>query len=401
MNRALLIILIIIAVIIIIGLILFFTVGKDDVSKIPAISDFFPKSEERKKIPIKEGETTTETTIISGEEQEQKIIQLSDKPVAGAVFSAKNNKVRYLEKISGHLYEVDFNGQNKNRISNTTILNIFDAVWSFDSQKAVLRIVKDNELNYFSVHFTGSTTEGIFLSKNIKSIATAPKENKIAYLEDAGGRGIIFTADFIPRNGISQSEKNQNKKQIFSLPLTDFILFWQDGANLSLLTKPSAKESGILYSLNLTNKNLEKSREANGLNVLWSKTGKEFFMSQGVNGNIQNAVFLAENNQEYNLSVKTMPEKCVWSAKEAEIMYCGVPLALAAGDYPDDWYQGKISFKDALYRINFKTGENNLIAEEIIDMDFDIVSPFLNSDETYFFFTNKKDSSLWSVGLNE
>ena len=387
MNRKILFLIIIIIALIILGLVLFFVIGKGDVSQTPIISRFFPASEEREAASISEQEKEEERIIATGERKEEKLIQLSDKPVISAAFSSSTNKVRYLEKINGHLYEIESNGKNKNRISNVTILNIFEVRWSKEADKTVLRFEKDGKIKNFAASFAGTSTEGAFLNDNLKSIAASPEENKIAYLEKTGERGAIFIADF---NG-------QNKKQIFSVPLSDWALFWQDKDNLSLLAPPSAFSKGFLYSLNIKNKNLEKLLEGNGLNVLWSKNGKDLLISENTGNTIQNKVIL--NNKEYGLSSKTLPEKCVWSAKESGIVFCAVPLNFPFANYPDDWYQGKISFKDVVFKINYLTGENNIIDGEISDLDFDAINLFLSSDEKYLFFINKKDSMIWSMKI--
>ena len=51
------------------------------------------------------------------------------------------------------------------------------------------------------------------------------------------------------------------------------------------------------------------------------------------------------------LPVATIADKCVWTADDSAI-YCGIPVNPSAGlNYPDDWYQGAVSFSDRIWRI--------------------------------------------------
>ena len=125
------------------------------------------------------------------------------------------------------------------------------------------------------------------------------------------------------------------------------------------------------------------------------------FISESANNSVKNKILSLKDAKEYNLGLKTLPEKCVWSLKEKGIIFCAVPFTLDSADYPDDWYRGKISFKDAIFKINYLTGENKVVGEEILTLDFDAINPFLSSDEKYLFFTNKKDSALWSLKMSE
>ena len=82
-------------------------------------------------------DTGTTTTEQNGEETQapvdfvQKLRKLSSEPVAGAgVLDVKaGTVVRYIEKATGHKFEVELFSPRQGRISNTTIPQVYDAVW--------------------------------------------------------------------------------------------------------------------------------------------------------------------------------------------------------------------------------------------------------------------------------
>lgn len=378
---------IILALIVLGGIIFIFTNrGKSTVSKIPVISNFFPKSEN---IVLPNEETKQKNIkIISKEEKYNlRILNITENPAASYIISGSST-VRYIDKAIGHLYETDVNGDETRRISNTTILNIFDAAWG-GADRALLKFLKDEkDMNFFNAVFNGSSTVGAFLDNNTKSAAISSDGIKVAYITDERGKGIIFTTD----------ANNGKKQQILTLPLTDFLISFKEKNELALLTTPSASAHGILYSLNIQNKTLTKITEGNGLNILWSPDREKVLLSTALNGKIENKI-IAISGGEYFLSIKTFPEKCVWSKLQTDIIYCAVPLNLQNGNYPDDWYSGKTDINDTLYKINFKTGESQIIVEEINDLKMDTINISISSDENYLFFINKKDGLLWRVRL--
>ncbi len=379
-----------IIILIILGIIFYFALTKKDGSNIPIISNLFPETGNIKKENGEDGlDKETNTINIEGG-KEQEITKISDKSVVGAVYDQKINKIKYADKANGHIYVTESDGKNTERISNTTILNVFNVAWSFDKNKAILQFLKEGEINNFSASFTSSSTEGLFLSKNIKSLAPSLTENKLAYIEDINGRGVVFISDF----------ENKNKQQTTSLPISDFNLDWKNKDSLSLVSKPAFSVLGYLYSLNLKDKTVQKLIEEESLNALWSKDGKNIYITKNTESGIENKVIESQTKKEYPLSVKTFVEKCAWSALQKEIIFCAAPLNFAYEKYPDDWYKGKKVFNDALYKINYTTGANEILLEkEMKNRDFDMTNLFFSPEEKYLFFINKKDSSLWSVKL--
>ncbi|NIS22997.1 hypothetical protein GWO43_02895, partial [candidate division KSB1 bacterium] len=69
--------------------------------------------------------------------------------------------------------------------------------------------------------------------------------------------------------------------------------------------------------------------------------------------------------------------------------------------YPDDWYQGTVSFADDLWRIDAANGNTERVAQ-LVGADgvgIDAVDPLLGPDERMLFFINKKDGTPWRVLL--
>jgi hypothetical protein len=79
-----------------------------------------------------------------------------------------------------------------------------------------------------------------------------------------------------------------------------------------------------------------------------------------------------------------------------------VPKSIDSNQYPDAWYQGEVSFSDAIWKIDPQTGNATLLVDPATvsgGEEIDGIKLALDSGENYLFFVNKKDSYLWEFSL--
>jgi hypothetical protein len=110
-------------------------------------------------------------------------------------------------------------------------------------------------------------------------------------------------------------------------------------------------------------------------------------------------IFDVKSHSVKELNLYSLPEKCVWSANGVTV-YCAVPADMSSGEYPDSWYQGLVSFTDRFVKIDASTLGMSVIADSAYQTPVDATHLFLDDKEGILFFTNKKDSTLWSLDLN-
>ena len=101
------------------------------------------------------------------------------------------------------------------------------------------------------------------------------------------------------------------------------------------------------------------------------------------------------------MGARTLPEKCAWG-RGSLTLFCAVPKFAPGALYPDSWYRGEISFNDDIWKIDIETGSGAVILEpgavpggEVMDG----IKLSLDENESYLFFVNKGDSSLWEMKL--
>jgi len=385
-NRKKIIIIVSAVILIILGLILiyflFFRGGPAAEQGI--IGRLFPAAEEKE-------QPGAETISGIGQKEEKikkSLIQLTTVAVSG-LKPVANSRVRYLEKATGHVYEISGDGEERIRISNTTIPKIFDVFWSADAGKAILGIFEDENIRYFSATFTGTSTRGVFLPSNINLGGYAPKKDRFLYSAAINGHYSLIAAD----------PANLQQTKIYSTTFGDFLISWPAENAISLLTRPSGTTEGYLYKINPQTGVFSKIIGGlKGLEALWSPDGEKILISQTSGARITSHV-ISVQGKEISQGPKTSAAKCAWTSATttASIIYCGVPAFFPAGVYPDDWLKGKISFNDRLFKINTALPE---AGEILTEQTFDIEKIAVDQENRYLYFTDKKDETLWGLKLN-
>ncbi len=331
--------------------------------------------------------------------------ELSTRPSAGAGFVATTTKallVRFVEKGTGNVYEVGPEISEESRVTNTTIPKIAEAFWNRDASRFIARYTKagepDNIQSYYAQILPpvsgqpDGTIQGSFLTENIKTLATSPDQSRIFYLvtHSQGSTGV--TAEF----------DGSKKTQVFDSPLEEWLSQWATPSTVTLTTKPSAGTPGLMFLLNTKNGSLTKVISGiKGLTTLLNPSGSAVLYSESSQGGLLLKIYSLVKSEPVEVSVQTLPEKCLWSKNEPDILYCAVPYYLPEATYPDAWYQGEVSFSDDIWKIDAATGTGELLArlKPVTRKDIDATNFFMDTKEDYLFFTDKNDSHVWSLRL--
>lgn len=390
---------------------LFFT--KDNNGTTPAqalkISDFFPFGQNQEAVPMATTTPNIDTKpVFDPNAPVPKLRKISTSPISGAI-AIENSKgviARYLEKATGHIYEAElFSNIEPNRISNTTIPKIYEALWTNNGEGLIIRYINpDNnsddiknlylKLDQISeLNATSTNTKGSFLPDNV-DIALSPKQDRIFTL---GNTGEIFNGN------ISQTDGTKGSN-LFQSPFVEWLASWPEEGTITLTTKPSFQFDGLLYFVNTKTKTVTRILGGiAGLTTLTNNNGFVLYNEPSPNSDLPLSVLNTKTNENTSLTTSTLPEKCIWSKLEKNILYCAVPKNQPTGNYPDDWYQGLISFNDYIEKIDIVSGNIDVISdlEKESGIAIDATHLQLSPKEDYLIFTNKKDSSLWSLILEK
>lgn len=380
------------------------------------------------------GDTTT--GVITGDEEVEpvftpgqggvlpRLYELHKVPVAGVGFMETKDKKgvvtainsRYIERGLGHIFETPLATYKESRIVNETRPRISEALWGNNGGSVVIRFVNDKtggtietriiNIATPSISFTQGTstesglgdflkTEEVFLPYNIPFMATSEDgADQVFYLEN----GTNISA------GSVSTFKNSSISKIFSSSFTEWLPQFPNKNLVTLTTKPSATVVGHLFFVDVKTKVLTKILGGQkGLTTLTSHDGKFVLYAETKGDRPELSIYDIAKKTSHQLYLQTLPEKCAWGIKNISIVYCAIPQGLQTAQYPDQWYQGLVSFSDIVQEIDIKTFTTRkiLVPKDFNAPQFDIINPSLSSDDGYLLFMNKITGTPWVYRITE
>ena len=315
-------------------------------------------------------------------------IQLTDEAVVGPAFDAKRQKILYYKKGDGHLVSNSVGGGNEETISNLTILNILEVLWSPDMKKTIILYQDGDAIKKFVTDAT-STPKVAFLPQESTTPAWSPDGKSIWWLAKQAETYTLISADI---NG-----KNQKKPGLTTpMPELNLSVIAPDLALLVPKTVSFFETPLFLFSsktsvlnLVLTGFGLLAIADPNPKtqNIVYTKTSRA--------GTLEDLHLLDfKSGKDTSWPLKTLAAKCAFS-RDSKLLFCAVPKDPPARDLPEAWFEGKVSFADAIYRIDLATGK----AEEVFYEGSDVTNLIVNDDAKKLFFINKKTGFLYGLSL--
>jgi hypothetical protein len=328
--------------------------------------------------------------------------------------------VRYMDRATGHIFDIKTDSPAALEISNTTIPKVYDALFTPDGNSIITRLLSDANpdqiLSYFvtlkdkpiAISATSSTktvanigtlskvglkdVSGAYIKPDIREMAMSPSGARILSL---------FYTDTGSRLALS-SPNGGSEKTVITHPLREWLLSFVNESRAVLTTKPSGLVNGYAYVLDFASGRLSKIiGDIAGLTLLPNKDGNSYLGAGTPGGAVKLFSYFAKEDKQTLLPFSTFPEKCVWSNVDKAVAYCAVPESIPNTTYPDAWYQGRVSFTDDIWKINVSTGETNLISNLPRESGekIDVINMKLVDDDTYLTFINKIDLTLWGLNL--
>ena len=350
--------------------------------------------------------TTTEMTDndnqpIGDQSFGQKLRKISDLPVSGAgTLDVKAGTIiRYIEKATGHIYEVEMFSPNRNRISNTTIPRAYDAVWGNKNNSLMARYLKDDDqtVDTYSLTLTATSTAtentiaGIIFTDNITDVSVYGSSVFFLVKNPDSSSGFISNFD------------GSKKKQVWNSDIKELSSQYIDEKTIALTTRPAQNVPGFLYLVNTTNGGVKKALgDISGLSANISPDSSKIIYLEQVE-DAYTTVYDLKTKIYTPTTPVTFPEKCAWSKKDKDIVYCAVPKEVIDGSSLTSWYKGEISYTDDIWKFDTKNNTSSRIeglSEEGIGK-IDLIKPILSENEQYLIFINKIDNSLWSLDLTK
>lgn len=299
--------------------------------------------------------------------------------------------------------------EEKKSVTKTSVPRVVEAFFDSTGTNVVMRYLKGETIETYLGKLTfpkidpnltqeekdklpkTADISGEFLPENIKALSVSHDRKNLFYMAPATGGTIGLTYNFATKG----------KKQIFSTPLTEWIADFASDTKIGITTKASALVEGYAYTLDVKTGSMNKViGKEKGLTTLMSPDGKKLLYAAFQGGTLRTFVYDMTKGTSNTISPTALPEKCVWTNDSKEL-YCLAPVRAMTGSLPDDWYQGSVSFDDALWNTELVSFNGNIVYDFATKSNqrLDGISPMLNAAQDYLLFKNKKDGTLWGYDL--
>jgi len=326
--------------------------------------------------------STVDTAPVTNSGAVQALRQLTTRPVAGAMFI--DTRIRYIERGTGHSYDIDLATGKESLISGTTIPQTITALFSATGNHVIITSQKEEVEVTLVGEITNSgsgeeSIDGVELPGGAREVSFATSSENVYYALKTESGSVGYFYDVL-------TKKSTEK---FSLPLRDIEVLW--GNPLYVYTTPSAKQIGYVYRVN--GNTLEYvTNGANGLMAIPYNSG--LLVTKKEDG-----VIISQNigSPSYQTPGVLFPEKCVSLQNQTKKLYCATPQTDSTGSYPDDWYKGVQSFSDILWKIDVASTTATVLSDFLTESgrEIDVSSIGVSQDGKYIYFINKNDDALW------
>lgn len=342
-----------------------------------------------------------ETTIVqppTGTELPETIVdtssaalqQLTTRPVAGFTFVTTDDAdlVRYTERGTGHIYEINLETGIEETLSRTTIPQVSAGVFSPNGEMVALT----SYVNYTPNVFVGSFGE----DTNIVGISLQPGAENISFPDD---ETVLYTVSSNnTTTGYRHNIQTLSQTEIFSFNYTNLDVSWGRGlTDVYITTKPAYNLRGYIYK---TNNNILTPvlTPEYGLSALISNDS--IITTYSSEGGYTSSVADSNGNTR-QLPLLALKEKCVFSETNTDQAWCASPLTVDTPTFVEDWYKGSLTSEDYLWLLDTDSLSATLLASplETTGRVIDVKTIDVNSTENTLGFVNKIDQTLWIYDL--
>ncbi len=300
--------------------------------------------------------------------------------------------LRYVEKTNGHIHEQFLDGNTSTQISNSTIQGVHEALFSSDGNSIIYRYLDSTTKQIQSFLGTLGASTGSYLPEGIEQIVFSPTDKSYFYLTTDSETSTV--------SGIKGGVTTNKETTLFTSAFTEWLVQWPNKNTIFLTTKPSWNTNGSVYQLNTDTKAFRKVfGNIRGLTTLANNQASVILYSGTTTTGYKIGLYDTATKDFTNIPLSSIAaDKCVW-VNDGSAAYCSAPNTISGLQYPDNWYQGTVSFDDSVYRIDGVTGSITQIVDTSTVGGIDGTHLFLNPSEDVLFLINKKDSSLWKIIL--
>jgi hypothetical protein len=344
----------------------------------------------------KSANTTDNSKNTSANNANGSVSPVSDEPVFGATLSSDGKYIYFLLGNNGQVNQVDLSGKLEKVLSTVDFSGIKQVLWNKPKNKLLVKTSNSPNSNKFYLYNLPDKSETP-LKDNLDSAAWSNLGDKIIYkyYDPKSKKRTISVSDPDGRNWRDLVDFDYVGVEISPVPNSSLVSFWPSANAFTSTSVNTIQFSGE------NKKEILKDRY--GVDTLWSPNGAWAAVSytdQKGGHKTDLAIMNSDGGQFRSMIFPTFASKCTWSA-DSQYLYCALPGDIPETSVlPNDWNENKISTSDTFWKIEIASGKKErLVDAEKIAGAYNVLKPFLSSDEKSLFFINKSDGKLYKLSL--
>jgi|GEM_PF-2185150 len=298
------------------------------------------------------------------EESGANLLKINQKDSLG--YFKKDNYLYFFD-LSGNLYFYDLNSNQLFEETGVKFENLIGFKVSPNKEKLIL-IWQENNKKRFSL-----------FDLKTKKVFLLPEVNEVNFSLFDSNKGVFFKEEKEKSSVIGEIDFSaQTLKPLYKIDAYDLLVYFPQKDLIVFLDRPSHFVESSVFFLDLKTKKVENliKKQAffakpTGVMIKFFDDGS-FLLAFPSLRKLQ--FFSKERKLLFDFDFFTFPEKC---QKNENLLFCAAPLELdEKASLPDEWYQGKLNFPEAIYKINLENGlKEKIYQTEISDIiDLEVIS---------------------------
>lgn len=336
-----------------------------------------------------------------GKGRPPRLWRVSTSPVAGAGFLIGSTTLRYVERSTGHIYDVEPGFGLVMRRTNTLVPKVYEASVAGDGSIA-MRTLEETGAPMTLIGVLGTTTaegfvrfESTNLGAGVLALAPSPTRPEMLLLAArAGGAELVRS-----------SSKDEAPVRLLSLFLTSLEPLWLSDGRIFLSERPASGIAGSAYEV-LSGALVPLIRNVPGLSILPRASSGALLYSSDDGVRLRLFVRAAAGASTSELSLQTTAKKCVWKPSvgttTAQLSaYCASPQSATAARFTDAWVRGSAHTADSWFTIDLGAAKAEKFFTPESTVAIDVENPMMDARGEYIAFMNARDKSLWVLRIKE
>lgn len=340
---------------------------------------------------------STESPAEEGEEpRAPRFWRVSTSPVAGAGFVqvGPTQILRYVERSTGHIFDVDPLTGVVTRRTNRLIPKVYEALIGPNDTVVHHTITDAGERETFVGQLATTTVDGF---TPLTGTDLGPAVRDIALTKS----GILFLSE--TESGATQliEAEIDGSKPVERRVLSagDFRLESLSDGRAILTEHPASGIPGYSYEAGSTL--IPLARAIPGLTLAARASSTAVLIGRDDGSKLSLAVRPTKDASLVPLDLATIADKCVWMPGISLTAYCAVPRTLPTLGFLTNWHRGTVHTSDSWHLIDAGAGKTEKFFDIREDDAIDVERPMTDEGGNYIAFINARDKSLWILRIIE